>query len=424
MGVGSLYEPRYTSHTAFRQIKRQLLGMGFPVPRGSTTELSPARAPALDGMRGLFVLGVIAYHLWASSHHWQIDTGSVGVVGFFALSGYLITGLLIKEHDRTGRVHMRNFYGRRALRLLPALCFFLGVWFLVDLMFQHGQFLATVPSAHTPGSPVSPITGLEGVAAALFYVTNWMDIAPISHLWNGYSPISHLWTLAVEEQFYVLWAPVMLLLLRLRRHSATILVGAIAVMALLDPVVLSSSSFNRVYFGTDARCGALFCGALCAFIGATGGWRILRTARWAPALGAVIVAVVVWSAFALHDESHRDVWNAGLIGCSLACALGVVFIVERPHAIAAKILSSDLLVDIGRRSYALYLWSYVLNTWLRDTGVFEWPLVLITSFLAAEISYRLVELPALRFKHHFSTTEPSVPNGVDLNEATLARSGV
>jgi peptidoglycan/LPS O-acetylase OafA/YrhL len=76
-------------------------------------------------MRAVFVLGVIAFHLWADAERWTIDPGSVGVVGFFALSGYLITGLLIKEHDSTGRVHMAYFYARRALRLLPALCFFL-----------------------------------------------------------------------------------------------------------------------------------------------------------------------------------------------------------------------------------------------------------------------------------------------------------
>jgi peptidoglycan/LPS O-acetylase OafA/YrhL len=216
----------------------------------------------------------------------------------------------------------------------------------------------------------------------------------------------------------------MLLLLRLRRHSATLIVGAIAVIALLDPVILSSASFNRVYFGTDARCGALFCGAFCAFIAANGGWRTLRTARWAPALGAAILALVVWSAFALHDEGHRSVWNAGLIGCTVACALGVAFVVERPHKLAARILSSDLLVDIGRRSYALYLWSYVLNTWLRDTGVFESSLVLITTFLAAEISYRLVELPALRLKHRFSTNGSAETASLDLSAATLARSSM
>jgi peptidoglycan/LPS O-acetylase OafA/YrhL len=123
-------------------------------------------------------------------------------------------------------------------------------------------------------------------------------------------------------------------------------------------------------------------------------------------VGAVLVALIGWSTVALREEGHRGVWNAGLIVSSLACALAVVYVAERPRHVAATLLSSDLLVDIGRRSYALYLWSYVLNTWLRDTGPYESILVLVTSFLAAEISYRLVELPALRFKHHFSTVEP------------------
>jgi peptidoglycan/LPS O-acetylase OafA/YrhL len=90
-------------------------------------------------MRAVFVLGVVAYHLWAGTGHWSVDPGSVAVAGFFALSGYLITGLLLKEHERTGRVHMPHFYARRALRLLPALLFFLGVWLLVDLLFQRGS---------------------------------------------------------------------------------------------------------------------------------------------------------------------------------------------------------------------------------------------------------------------------------------------
>jgi peptidoglycan/LPS O-acetylase OafA/YrhL len=372
-----------------------------------TTELMASRAPALDGMRALLVLGVIAFHLWADSEGWKIDPGSVGVIGFFALSGYLITGLLIKEHDATGRIHMRYFYARRALRLLPALCFFLAVWFLVDLCFQHGQFLATVPSAHTPGSPVSWVTGLEAVGAALTYFTNWMNAESVWHLWNGYSPISHLWTLAVEEQFYVLWAPVMLVLLRLRRRSATLIAAGIALAALLDPILMSGSDFNRVYFGTDTRCAALFCGAVCAFLTSRGFWRFLRTAIWAPVLGATLVALIAWSAYALRQEGQRGTWNTGLIVCTLACALGVVYLAERPLAGAGRLLSSGLLVGIGRRSYALYLWSYVLNTWLRDTGFWESFLVIGGSFLAAEISYRLVELPALSFKHHFSTT-PSV----------------
>ena len=360
------------------------------------------RAPALDGMRALFVLGVIAFHLWADAHHWKIDPGSVGVIGFFALSGYLITGLLIKEHSTSGSVSLTNFYARRALRLLPALALFLSVWLLVDLLFPHGQFLATVPSADGPANPVSWITGLESVGAALFYVTNWLNVEPHWHLWFGYSPLGQLWTWAIEEQFYLVWAPLMLVLLRLRRFNATLVTAGIALIVLVDPVFWSSSTFNRVYFGTDTRCAALFCGALCAFIESQHGWRRLRTSRWAPALGAGILVMIGWSMYALRQEGLRGEWNTGLIVCSLASALAVVFVVERPNQLAGRILSRNVLVAIGKRSYALYLWSYVLNTWLRDTGYLEPILVIGSSFLAAEISYRLVELPALRHKHRFA----------------------
>ena len=183
--------------------------------------------------------------------------------------------------------------------------------------------------------------------------------------------------------------------------------AAITFLFLLDPVLLSSSTFNRVYFGTDARCGALFCGALCAFIASRGGWRLLRTARWAPALGVLVVVVIIWSASALHQEGQRGEWNTGLIAASIACALCVVYVVERPLHLAGRFLSSDVLVAIGKRSYALYLWSYVLNTWFRDTGSFESFLVIGGSFLAAEISYRFVELPALGYKDRFVPQLPA-----------------
>jgi peptidoglycan/LPS O-acetylase OafA/YrhL len=396
-----------------------LIAGAAPLIEISMATLTTKRTPALDGIRALSVLAIIGYHLWSTNHHWPYDPGSIGVCAFFALSGFLITGLLIKEHDRTGRVRLSFFYARRALRLLPALGFLLAVWFGVVVLFPHGQFLSTVPSATTPGNPVSWITGLESVTAALLYVTNLLTIQPLTHLWHGYNPIGHLWTLAVEEQFYVIWAPVMLLLLRLRRHTATLVAAAIAGIALLEPILFSSSTFGRVYFGTDTRCGALFCGAFCAFVGSTGGWQKLRTARWATALGAAIVGLGLWATFALSHEGHRDVWNSGLIVGSVACALGVVYVVERPGHAAARFLSSPTMVAIGKRSYALYLWSYVLNTWLRDTGYFESLLVISTSFLAAEISYRFVELPALRYKDHFTPRIPDRPKDLWTEEPVL-----
>jgi peptidoglycan/LPS O-acetylase OafA/YrhL len=116
----------------------------------------------------------------------------------------------------------------------------------------------------------------------------------------------------------------------------------------------------------------------------------------------------------MRQEQDRAEWNTGLIGCSLACAMAVVFVAERPHRAAGRFLSSTVLVGIGQRSYALYLWSYVLNTWFRDTGFFESFLVIGCSFLAAEISYRFVELPALRLKHHFTPKVPEVPESPDV----------
>jgi peptidoglycan/LPS O-acetylase OafA/YrhL len=113
--------------------------------------------------------------------------------------------------------------------------------------------------------------------------------------------------------------------------------------------------------------------------------------------------------WALRQEGQRGVWNTGLIVASLACALSVVYVIERPAGRAVKVLSNRWLIAIGQRSYALYLWSYVLNTWLRDTGYLESYLVVGSSFLAAEISYRLVELPALRLKRHFSTPRTDDP---------------
>jgi peptidoglycan/LPS O-acetylase OafA/YrhL len=111
--------------------------------------------------------------------------------------------------------------------------------------------------------------------------------------------------------------------------------------------------------------------------------------------------------WALRQEGQRGTWNTGLIVASLACALSVVYVIERPQGRAGQFLSNRVLVAIGQRSYALYLWSYVLNTWLRDTGYLESYLVVGASFLAAEISYRLVELPALRYKHRFAPPRPT-----------------
>ena len=361
------------------------------------------------------------FHLWADTEHWSIDPGSVGVVGFFALSGFLITGLLIKEHEdeRAGCTCQTS---TPAVPLAPS-----GVvplpWCLVPRRSPLPERAVPLhrPECGLPRKPGVMDHRSRKLSAALLYVTNWLNVEPSWHLWYGYSPISHLWTLAVEEQFYVLWAPVMLLLLRLRLNSATLVAAAIAVIALAEPVFFSSSGFNRVYFGTDTRCAALFCGAFCAFVGFD---RRMALRSGGPD-GLRCSAPPLWASSAgprMHC-ARRGTAACGTPGssCAVSCAHSASSSLSSARRGAGQFLSSRSLVAIGKRSYALYLWSYVLNTWLRDTGFFESFLVIGLSFLAAETSYRFVELPALRYKHHFMTATATEPEATKSEEKALAR---
>ncbi len=251
---------------------------------------------------------------------------------------------------------------------------------------------------------------------ALAYFTNWMNALPsLQHLWFSYSPLSHLWTLAVEEQFYLVWAPAMVVLTKLKMRTAAIVTALLALAFLIEPIVLAHSDFNRLYFGTDTRSGALFCGALCAWLARLGAWKWLRTWRRAPWFGAVLLALLVVSVSDLHRINYRHTWITGLILASVGGALSVVYLVERSDGAAARLLSTNVMVALGRRSYAIYLWSYVFNTWLRDTGVLEPVLVIGGTLLAAEISFRLIERPALRRKDRFAPGRLAVP--VPINHA-------
>jgi peptidoglycan/LPS O-acetylase OafA/YrhL len=362
-------------------------------PEASHPPRSLKRLTALDGLRAVLVATVIAQHLF--DHGWKADPGTVGVTGFFALSGFLITSNLLSEDARTGRIDLRGFYRRRALRLLPALALFLAVWALVALVFGHDQWLTTVPSARSPGNPIPYPTVLEAVGAGALYVTNWLEAFPHAHLWYSYSPIGQLWTLAVEDQFYLLWAPLTMVLVRHRRWGLPF-VATISVGLLLEPLLFLHANFNRLYFGTDTRGAALCLGALTAWLWHRGTFDRWRRSRAAPWIGTAIIGTLVWAVPEL--DLGRVEWVIGLGVASVASALAVVYLTIRPHAWAARILSQPVLVAIGRRSYAIYLWSYVLNTWFRDTGVLKAPLVLLTTALAAEVSWRFVESRALGLK--------------------------
>ncbi|HLZ37365.1 MAG TPA: acyltransferase, partial [Mycobacteriales bacterium] len=208
--------------------------------RPSTVVGAGGRLRALDGVRGLAVLAVLFFHAgmpWAHG-------GFLGVDTFFVLSGYLITVLLLREWRETGGVSLRRFWARRARRLLPALLLVLAAL---------AAYAATLPTEVRPR--------LRGDAlATLGYVANWRFIFSGQSYFDQFSqpsPLRHMWSLAIEEQFYLVWPLVVFACLRLGRGRRRILVGVAAAGVVVSTLVMAalydSTDPSRAYYGTDSR---------------------------------------------------------------------------------------------------------------------------------------------------------------------------
>ncbi|MTA29006.1 MAG: acyltransferase family protein, partial [Actinobacteria bacterium] len=229
--------------------------------------------PGIDGLRALSVLVVVAFHTGL------IEGGWIGVDVFFAISGFLITGLLVAEHERTGNVGLGAFWGRRFRRLIPALFVLLA---LIVVLVRLDQIAVAS----------------RDVWGALTYSTNWVHVFGGASYWDRFStpdPLRHLWSLAIEEQFYVVWPVVAWFVLR-RRNARTLGVVA-SVGAVVSGVVQivginAGLSVDRVYQGTDTRAVAFLLGAALA----SRGWPPVRTRAFPPFVGAACVFVLVGAA--------------------------------------------------------------------------------------------------------------------------------
>lgn len=300
--------------------------------------------PGLDGLRAVAVIAVVAYHLGAP---WM-PGGLLGVGVFFTLSGFLITSLLLESWERTGGLELRTFWLRRARRLLPGLLVVLGA-VLAATTIVDGELLAQ--------------RRREALAAVLF-VGNWHTIAEdVSYFdtTDGPGPLDHLWSLAVEEQFYLVWPLLLLALLRLRgarmdRVARLTLVMAGVSFALL--AVLADVGFDntRAYEGTDTRAGALLVGAALAML-----WRpstvprLTRLGRVVLDLvGLLALAVVVWLMVTLSPYS-MDMYHGGLLLLAVATA-ALVATLAHPVSWLARVMGVAPLRWVGERSYGIYLW--------------------------------------------------------------------
>ena len=353
----------------------------------------PGHIPGLDGLRALAVIAVLLFHYWPTS----LPGGYLGVDVFFVVSGFLISTLLLREVDQHGRVDLLGFWRRRARRLVPALLLVV---------------VTSVAVARLVGGDLLVGIGRQTLGA-LTFTSNWLEIAAGASYFHSTSPILfvNFWSLAVEEQFYLLWPISLVLALALTRttRQRVMAVAGIGVVSTLLMAILSlgGADTTRIYYGTDTHLMGLMFGAALAIAWADPEHRAgLRTRVWrrwrGPAvLGSlvVLVALMRW----LGDGSAFT-FRGGIALASLATAVLIAGLLESPSP-WRRLMSARPLGWIGERSYGIYLWHWpviviagALVPYAPGTGraVLVVLGALTVTLVLSELSLRLVERPVRR----------------------------
>lgn len=343
--------------------------------------------PGLDGLRALAVFAVIAYHLnvgWAPG-------GLLGVGVFFVLSGYLITDILVNQWKTNGQIDWKDFWIRRIRRLMPALLVMMAAVMIWIALFDRSQLLV-----------------LRGeVLSALLYVNNWWRIYHEVSYFSSFgppSPFGHLWSLAVEEQFYLLWPLFLVVGFRLapRRWQllgltlALALVSALAMALMYEP----GTDPSRVYYGTDTRAFALLIGAALAMV-----WPSRKLSVKAGPHARLVLDCIGWAALAaivimigLTDQYDSFLYRGGFVLLAVATALTVA-VLAHPVSRLGKALGCKPLRWLGVRSYGIYLWHYPVIVLTSPVNPNEQPglvlpfVQLAASIVLAALSYKFVEEP-------------------------------
>lgn len=386
--------------------------------------------PALDGLRTLAVVAVVLYHLnltWAQG-------GLLGVTIFFVLSGYLITRLLLNEVAKTGRIDLKSFWIRRIRRLVPAVVTVVVVTCALCTIFNHVMLTKMRPD----------------ILPSLLFFNNWWQIAQNVSYFNALgdpSPLTHFWSLAIEEQFYLIWPPLLFAMVSMhvsKPNTRRVVLGLAAVSALAMMVLYNPAADpSRVYYGTDTRVFSLLLGAWMAFIpdrdlapvrlahrlglnrlagaakhgkNAEGkpGEKADESAKTGPAQPSALVRF--WSSpasidvlglvglvglaamVALTNGYTAFQYRGGTLLCSILTLMVIAACVQ-PQGMVARALSAEPLVWVGKRSYSIYLWHYPLLLLMNpvaninDTPWWQYILQVLLVVAVAECSYRFIETP-------------------------------
>ena len=403
--------------------------------------------PALDGVRALAVISVIVYH---ANKKW-LGGGFLGVEVFFVISGFLITSLLIAETEQHGTVSLKNFWLRRARRLLPAL------WVMLSLVTVYCSLFERAMLGNLRGDLV----------AALVYGFNWFQIWVGTSYFTAFDfvPLRHLWSLAVEEQFYLLWPLVMLVVARLGRRRLP-LVGLLFVAVSVGIAILTAITYRSghiatlnetpnqymsllghnvaridyLFLGTGSRAGGLFLGAALAVF-----WRPWVLGSSPIGTRGQLLDVVFLSGFgglAVAFVVFRDVvevTNVGTSGYDLLFRGGFFFVGLASIAVIAAavhptatmthhLLGNRVMTYVGQRSYGLYLYHWpVFQLYRRFAGQgltpYEFVLLVLLALAITELSYRYVEMPVRdgRFAEWLRRTRRSGMPASQLDQRARAR---
>jgi len=346
--------------------------------------------PELDGLRGISILLVFVHHFY----HRFLPGGFLGVDIFFVLSGFLITSLLLQEWDRKCSISLRNFYIRRALRLMPA---------LLALVLVLGVFAFIFLSGNSAGKTY------QGIWLALSYVSNWLYAFDYASAEN---PLGITWSLAIEEQFYLLWPLILRLVLRSgisRRGLLYVLTLSVAGVVLYRSLLLNlGASITRLYYASDTRADALLIGCLIAILLAVDPFPKNRKFEFCIKLFAAVAFVFL--AFMALRSTWIDLvlYQAMLFTIiPLSAAVILLVLIKWPPRTAVRALRFAPLVWIGRVSYGLYLWHwpvrwFVYGRQTLPTSIAQLLAAVFLSLALTTLSYYFIEKPFLRLKHRFS----------------------
>ena len=360
--------------------------------------------PSIDSLRALAVLAVIIYHIDVN----YLPGGFLGVDLFFVLSGYLISSLLIKEYKKTGTLNLYNFYMRRARRLLPAVYFMITVCLLFMVLF-NGVLLR---KSH-----------LDAVFGYI-YSSNWWYIFHKLDYFDSFgaqSPFKHLWSLAIEEQFYMVFPLLFLLVNRkkkskdgtyiLNKNFLYVVLGLILVSLIAHILLFDINNISRIYFGTDTRAFSLLVGVVGAILYPMERLHDKVTQQQNMIYSVVSLASIATLITVMIYTSEYNTWlyRGGFL---LVAILGLIVIISsgKQHTLMSKLLSFKPVVFIGKISYSLYLWHFpvlVLTTPVSEIGnpnIIFVVLRVILTFILATASYVFVETPIrkLGFKNYIN----------------------